>query len=50
MRRLGKDVVWVNYQTAGHGADFNGREEDFHYQWNRNLEWYKKYFDKADEK
>ena len=50
MRRLGKDVVWVNYMTAGHGAGRNGREADFHDQWNRMMEWYKKYFDKADEK
>ena len=49
MRRLGKDVVWVNYQKAGHGAGYNGRAEDYHDQWNRMIEWYKKYFDKADE-
>jgi dipeptidyl aminopeptidase/acylaminoacyl peptidase len=48
MRRLGKDVVWVNYQKAGHGAGYNGREEDFHDQWKRMTDWYKKYFDKAD--
>ena len=50
MRRLEKDVVWVNYQKAGHGAGYNGREEDYHDQWNRITDWYKKYFDKADEK
>ncbi|NNF33955.1 MAG: prolyl oligopeptidase family serine peptidase [Saprospiraceae bacterium] len=49
MRRLGKDVVWVNYQKAGHGAGYNGSATDYHDQWKRMLEWYKKYFDKADE-
>jgi dipeptidyl aminopeptidase/acylaminoacyl peptidase len=49
MRRLGKDVVWVNYMKAGHGAGYNGREEDFHDQWKRMTNWYKKYFDKVDE-
>ncbi len=50
MRRLGKDVVWVNYQKAGHGAGYNGREADYHDQWDRMINWYNKYFDKADEK
>jgi dipeptidyl aminopeptidase/acylaminoacyl peptidase len=49
MRRLGKDVVWVNYQKAGHGAGYNGTEADFHDQWKRIIDWYQKYFDKADE-
>ena len=50
MRRLGKDVVWVNYMKAGHGAGYNGSEADFHDQWNRITEWYKKYFDKVEGK
>jgi dipeptidyl aminopeptidase/acylaminoacyl peptidase len=49
MRRLGKDVVWVNYQRAGHGAGYNGTEEDYHDQWERMINWYKKYFDEAEE-
>lgn len=49
LRRLGKDVVWVNYMKAGHGAGYNGREEDFHDQWKRMTDWYQKYFAKADE-
>ncbi len=48
MRRLGKDVVWVNYQKAGHGAGFAGTEADYHDQWNRMIAFYQKYFDKAD--
>ncbi len=49
LRRLDKDVVWVNYQKAGHGAGFAGREEDFHDMWSRMINWYDKYFEKADD-
>ncbi|MBX2874394.1 MAG: prolyl oligopeptidase family serine peptidase, partial [Saprospiraceae bacterium] len=33
LRRLGKEVVWVNYKTAGHGAGWAGTEETYHDQW-----------------
>lgn len=47
LRRLGKDVVWVNYMRAGHGAGRAGTEEDFHDHWNRILDWYQTHFDEA---
>lgn len=48
LRRLGKKVVWVDYQRAGHGAGWAGTEEDYHDQWERILAWYEEYF-KEDE-
>ncbi|MEO0339200.1 MAG: prolyl oligopeptidase family serine peptidase, partial [Bacteroidota bacterium] len=48
LRRLGKEVVWVNYKNAGHGAGWAGSEEDYHDQWERMLAWYDQYFN-ADE-
>ena len=48
LRRLGKKVVWVDYQRAGHGAGWAGTEEDFHDQWERILAWYEEHF-KDDE-
>jgi len=50
LRRLEKDVVWVNYLQAGHGAGRAGREEDFHDHWRRVIEWYDTHFQKALEK
>jgi dipeptidyl aminopeptidase/acylaminoacyl peptidase len=50
LRRLGKDVVWVNYMQAGHGAGRAGREADFHDHWRRMIEWYDTHFQKALEK
>ena len=50
MRRLGKKVVWVNYMKAGHGAGNAGTEDDYYDHWNRMLDWYRTYFEKADEK
>ncbi|MEK9501036.1 prolyl oligopeptidase family serine peptidase [Gemmatimonadota bacterium DH-20] len=47
LRRLGKDVVWVNYMRAGHGAGRAGTEEDFHDHWSRILDWYRTHFDEA---
>ncbi len=44
MRRLGKDVTWVNYMNGGHGAGWASDENDYHDQWNRMFEFYKKYF------
>ena len=50
LRRLGKEVVWVNYMQAGHGAGRAGREEDFHDHWRRMIEWYDTHFQKALER
>lgn len=46
MRRLGKDVVWVNYLNGGHGAGAASDESDFHDHWNRVFEFYEKHFNK----
>ncbi len=46
MRRLGPDVVWVNYHNGGHGAGAASNESDFYDYWNRILGWYDKYFNK----
>ncbi len=48
MRRLGKDVVWVNYLNGGHGAGAASDESDFHDHWNRVFEFYEKHFNKKD--
>lgn len=44
LRRLGKKVIWVDYQRAGHGAGWAGTEEDYHDQWDRILTWYEEHF------
>jgi len=40
LRRLGKEVKWVHYMDAGHGAGLAGRVEDYHHHWDTVLEWY----------
>lgn len=50
MRRLGKDVMWVNYMKGGHGAGSASDEGDFKDQWNRIFEFYDLKFKKAKEK
>jgi dipeptidyl aminopeptidase/acylaminoacyl peptidase len=50
MRRLGKEVVWVNYLNGGHGAGSASDEGDFHDHWNRIFDFYDKQFKKAKEK
>jgi len=50
LRRLGKEVVWVNYMQAGHGAGRAGTEEDYRDHWRRIIEWYDTHFQKALEK
>ncbi|MGQ0538159.1 MAG: prolyl oligopeptidase family serine peptidase [Gemmatimonadaceae bacterium] len=42
LRRLGKDVVWVNYMNGGHGTPLTSAIEfvDFH---ERMIQWYDKY-------
>jgi dipeptidyl aminopeptidase/acylaminoacyl peptidase len=49
MRRLGKDVTWVNYLNGGHGAGAASNESDFHDHWNRIFDFYKKHFNKEKE-
>lgn len=44
LRRLGKDVTWVNYMKGGHGAGWASDEGDYHDQWNRMFAFYDKYF------
>lgn len=46
MRRLGKDVLWVNYLNGGHGAGAASNESDFHDHWNRVFGFYEKHFNK----
>jgi dipeptidyl aminopeptidase/acylaminoacyl peptidase len=49
LRRLGKEVVWVNYMRAGHGAGRAGVEEDYRDHWRRIIDWYDTHFRKAVE-
>ena len=46
MRRLGKEVVWVNYYNGGHGAGWASDEADYLDQWDRMLKWYSTHFNK----
>jgi len=50
LRRLGKEVVWVNYMRAGHGAGRAGTLEDYRDHWSRIIDWYDSHFRKALEK
>jgi dipeptidyl aminopeptidase/acylaminoacyl peptidase len=50
MRRLGKDVTWVNYMNGGHGAGAASNESDFYDHWNRVFDFYEKNFNKKDKK
>jgi dipeptidyl aminopeptidase/acylaminoacyl peptidase len=47
LRRLGKEVVWVNYVKGGHGAGRASSVEDFHDHWKRLLDWMQEHFEKA---
>jgi dipeptidyl aminopeptidase/acylaminoacyl peptidase len=49
LRRLEKEVVWVHYMNAGHGAGRSSTVEDFHDHWNRIIGWYNEHFFKDDE-
>jgi dipeptidyl aminopeptidase/acylaminoacyl peptidase len=44
LRRLGKEVVWVNYMKGGHGAGRASTVEDFHDHWRRMFEWFREHF------
>ena len=48
MRRLGKEVVWVNYMNGGHGAGAASDESDFYDHWERILGWYETHFNKEE--
>jgi len=50
LRRLDKEVVWVHYMNAGHGAGRSSTVEDFHDHWHRIIDWYQSHFDAVDEK
>jgi len=50
LRRLEKEVVWVNYMGAGHGAGRAGTVEDYRDHWTRIIDWYETHFEKALEK
>ncbi|MEN2283104.1 prolyl oligopeptidase family serine peptidase [Algoriphagus sp. SE2] len=50
MRRLGKDVVWVNYLNGGHGAGVASTESDFHDHIKRIFDFYEKHFSEEKEK
>ena len=50
LRRLGKEVVWVNYMGAGHGAGRAGTVADYRDHWSRIIDWYDSHFRKALEK
>jgi len=47
LRRLGKEVVWVNYMHGGHGAGRASSVADFHDHWKRLLDWMEEHFEKA---
>ena len=47
LRRLGKECVWVNYFNDGHGLGAAESEDIYKDKWNRVLDWYKTYFNKA---
>ena len=46
LRRLGKDVTWVNYMRGGHGAGRASTVEDFHDHWGRLLDFMQAQFAK----
>jgi dipeptidyl aminopeptidase/acylaminoacyl peptidase len=50
MKRLGKDVTWVNYLNGGHGAGAASNESDFHDHWKRVFDFYEENFNKEKEK
>jgi dipeptidyl aminopeptidase/acylaminoacyl peptidase len=48
LRRLGKEVVWVNYMSGGHGAGRASSAEDFVDHWERMFDWFREHFDEAN--
>ncbi|MFO8174310.1 MAG: prolyl oligopeptidase family serine peptidase [Longimicrobiales bacterium] len=49
LRRLEKEVVWVNYMGAGHGAGRAGTVEDYRDHWTRMIDWYRSHFEEASQ-
>jgi len=49
LRRLEKEVVWVHYMNAGHGAGRSSTVSDFHDHWQRVIDWYSTHFEETDE-
>lgn len=47
LRRLDKEVVWVNYMHGGHGAGRASNVADFHDHWKRLLDFMQEHFEKA---
>ncbi len=50
LRRLGKEVEWVNYVNGGHGAGRASSPEDFQDHWKRLLDWMGDHFAKVEAK
>ena len=48
LRRLEKEVVWVNYMSGGHGAGRASSAEDFVDHWERMFDWFREYFDEGN--
>jgi len=48
LRRLEKDVVWVNYYLGGHGINSVSSPEEFADAWGRMIGWYDEHFEKTD--
>ena len=45
LRRLGKEVVWVNYMKGGHGAGRASSAEDFHDHLRRMFDFFREHFE-----
>lgn len=50
LRRLGKEVQWVNYYNGGHGAGAASSEGDFYDHWRRIIDWYNTHFEEKENK
>jgi dipeptidyl aminopeptidase/acylaminoacyl peptidase len=49
LRRLEKDVVWINYYKGGHGINSVSTPAEFADAWGRIIGWYEEQFQKVDE-
>jgi dipeptidyl aminopeptidase/acylaminoacyl peptidase len=49
LRRLGKEVVWVNYTHGGHGAGRASSADDFVDHWQRMFDWFAEHFTDDEE-
>jgi dipeptidyl aminopeptidase/acylaminoacyl peptidase len=48
LRRLGKEVVWVNYTNGGHGAGRASSAKDFVDHWQRMFDWFAEHFEEPE--